>query len=94
MPSNSPLKTENFESKWAIHKKGDVKAGSKTKKRTHTFAILIEGKFKIKFNDTQEEVILSNQGDYVYYDGSKQSHTGEALEDSIILALRWPSKIR
>jgi hypothetical protein len=36
--------------------------------------------------------ITAETGDYITYDNCELNHTAEALEDTIILAIRWPSK--
>lgn len=89
MAPNSKFKNDNFEVKWGIHPKGDRKKTSAKNSTAKTIAILIKGKFVIRFSD-DKEVLLSKIGDFVYWDG-KIYHTYEALTNSIVLTIRWPS---
>ena len=93
---NPMFQSDEFEVKWAKHKKGYYKEGLKTNFETKTVTIIIKGKFQINFtnkDDRLEEVIvLKKLGDYVAYDASKVDHTAEALEDSLLIVFRWPSK--
>ncbi len=53
-----------------------------------TIHILISGHFRVQLPD--EDVTLTEQGDYVMW-GSGVDHNYEALEDSVVLVVRWPS---
>jgi hypothetical protein len=44
-----------------------------------------------KGQDSIESITLEKQGEYVSYDASEVNHSALALEDSIVLAIRWPS---
>ena len=57
-----------------------------------TFVILISGSYLIKYPELNQEVTLSKLGDFAYYDASQTSHQAEALEDSLLLVIRYPSK--
>ena len=92
MEADHFFKTDDFEVKWAVHKKGEIKPGKIAKSAARTIAILIKGKFMVRFPDLDQEVVLSKTGDYLAYDANKVLHTAKALEDSTILAIRWPSK--
>jgi hypothetical protein len=87
---SSVFNSNEFEVKWGHHKKGSVKKipGETSSK---SVSILISGKFIIRFPDNGKEVLLSSTGDYVFWDASI-SHTSEALEESILITIRWPSK--
>jgi hypothetical protein len=88
--------SDEFEVKWASHKKGYSKAGLKTEVETKTLTLLISGKFRVTFIDKSdghtEDIVLNELGDYLAYDASVYDHTGEALEDCLLIVLRWPSK--
>ncbi len=92
MNSDPFFKTNDFEVKWAVHSKGDIKHGAFTEITAKTIAILIKGKFVVRFPDLGKEVVLSKTGDYVAYNAYEVLHSAESLEDSIVLAIRWPSK--
>ncbi len=84
--------TNDFEVKWGVGKKGEFKKGLSSKKSAKTIGILIRGKVSMRFPETKEEVIMSKTGDYVIYDAHEVNHEIEALKDSTIITIRWPSK--
>jgi hypothetical protein len=86
------FKSDEVELKWAKHAKGDIKPGLLADSTTKTFVILIGGTFVVRFPDINTESLLSKQGDFVFYDASYKRHEAEALEDSLLLVVRWPSK--
>lgn len=86
---NSVFHNNNFEVKWNTHPKGKKKTVS-SNKIAKSIAILISGKFILKFPEENKEVILSKSGDYVFWN-TKTPHTTEAIEESTILTIRWPS---
>lgn len=86
------FQSDAFEVKWAVHKKGDVKNGKKTDASVKTLGILISGKFLIKFPHLNKEVALEKMGDFLTYDSQDDEHIGTALEDTVIMAIRWPLK--
>jgi len=92
MNSDPFLKIDDLEVKWAIHSKGEIKPGAITDSTAKTRAILIEGKFVVRFPDLGKEIVLSETGDYLEYDSNEVFHTAEALENSVVFVIRWPSK--
>lgn len=90
MEKDSFFKNEDFEVRWGVHPKGDKKSQIAANKTAKTLSILIKGKFALKFPKDNKEIILAKQGDFAFWD-AKVFHTSEALEDSIILTIRWPS---
>jgi len=84
--------SNEVEMKWDKFKKGFKKSGLFTKTATKTFTILISGKFIIKYPKFNQEAVLSKQGDFVFYDASQTDHESEALEDSLLFTIRYPSK--
>ena len=84
--------TGDFEVKWGIGKKGQLKKGLHSKKSAKTFDILIKGKVSMRFPKTKKEVIMDKMGDYVIYDACEIDHETEALEDSTIITIRWASR--
>lgn len=92
---NPLFQSNEFEVKWAKHKKGYFKEGLKTEFETKTVTILITGKFQINFinkiDGVKKIITLEKLGDYVAYDASKVDHTAEAIENSQLIVFRWPS---
>ncbi|MFB9904254.1 hypothetical protein [Allokutzneria oryzae] len=56
--------------------------------RRTTLALLVQGRFRIDLTDGS--VTLARQGDYVLWEAGIQ-HSWEALADSVIITVRWPS---
>ena len=92
MNSQPFFKTDDFEVKWSVHSKGDVKQGAIAKSSAKTLVILIKGKISIKFSELNKKVLLTKVCDYVAYDAYEVLHSSESLEDTTILVVRWPSK--
>ena len=57
-----------------------------------TISVLIEGSLELTFHigNSQEEVILRTKGDYVIF-GPEVVHSWEAIGDTIVLSVRFPS---
>jgi quercetin dioxygenase-like cupin family protein len=87
MPDGELNKTDNVEIKWGTSRKGFTRDWVAAGKST-TISILVSGKFVIEFHDEKAE--LQNQGDYVMW-GPGTYHRSEALEDSVIVTVRWSS---
>jgi hypothetical protein len=87
---NKNFKSNDFEVRWGNHFKGEKKQGIVANKSAKTLSILISGKFLLKFPKNNKEIVLSKVGDYSFWD-SGIYHSSEALEDSIVLTIRWPS---
>lgn len=83
--------SDDFEVKWVREKKGTRKPGLKVDSETKTFTVLIEGRFKIEF-ENGDEIEMKNLGDYAAYDAGEVGHTGVAIEDTLLIVIRWPSK--
>lgn len=86
-----PFHEKNFEVKWAKLKPGERREKTAASK-SNTLSILIYGKHKVIFPDKNESLILQKEGDYVFF-GPGVNHTWENLEESLVLAIRWPQKI-
>lgn len=49
--------------------------------------MLISGRFRVELPG--QDVLLARQGDYVVFHG--MGHSWEAVEESVVLSIRWPS---
>jgi hypothetical protein len=87
---NKYFYNKEFEVRWFSHKKGEKKEEISANKSAKTLSILINGKFLIRFPQDKKEIILSKSGDYAFWD-SGVYHNSEALKDSTVLTIRWPS---
>jgi len=95
MDSSSPFHNKDFEIKWGKHKKGTVFAAKKTPpdNQRSSLSILIYGKYLVKFPLIEKEILLVNEGDYIFYKPNVP-HTAEAQKNTLILTIRWPSTPR
>ncbi|HEX2912656.1 MAG TPA: signal peptidase I [Chloroflexia bacterium] len=82
--------TADIEVKWGIHPQGEVKISYALNEIATTMSLLISGRFKLDFPDQDQAVTLAQPGDYVIF-GPGVPHIWEALEDSVVLSVRWPS---
>ena len=80
------------ELKWGIHPDGEKRAQPWANQNGTTVSVLIEGSLKLTFHidDSQHEVILRTKGDYVIF-GPEVVHSWEAIGDTIVLSVRFPS---
>jgi hypothetical protein len=80
--------TDDVEIKWGLHPAGDTRAGLNPDENATTLCLLVSGRFNLDF-DT-ELVTLARPGDYAVW-GLGIKHRWHALDDSVVLTVRWPS---
>lgn len=80
--------SDEVEIKWGVHIAGEERSDWVTGERRTTAGILIDGKWEMIFRD--RIITLEYPGDYVIW-GKGTDHKFRALEDSVILTVRWPS---
>jgi hypothetical protein len=80
--------TRDVEVKWGTHPAGQTRDGWTDGDRGTTLALLVEGAFRIDLTNTS--ITLGARGDYALW-GPGAGHTWEALADSTVLTVRWPS---
>jgi hypothetical protein len=88
--THGPLKNNDIELKWGHHPAGDHRADVAAAADTASIAILISGRFRLDVPD--QNVTLERQGDFAYY-GPGVPHAWQAVEDSVILTVRWHPRI-
>src|SRR5437764_10896536 len=92
--ADDPLrKTADVEVKWGIHPKGQKNHGGFLSNRTaKTMSVLVSGNFRLWFRDgdTVEQIDLDAPGKYALWMPGVP-HDWEALQDSVVLTVRWPS---
>jgi len=71
-----------------VHPAGDERADWTTGETRTSFMVLISGRFIQRLPDRQVELI--KPGDYVSW-GPGVVHAWRAIEDSVLLTVRWPS---
>ncbi|MFI6587514.1 signal peptidase I [Embleya sp. NPDC050493] len=80
--------TGDLEVKWGIHPAGQSRPEWTTDDQRTTMLLLISGCFRLDL--TTGSTTLKRQGDYVVW-GPGIDHCWEALEDSVVVTVRWPS---
>jgi quercetin dioxygenase-like cupin family protein len=86
-PVDDPRHSDDVEIKWAVHPRGDRRPRWVAGERRTALLLLISGRFRVELPN--RTVVLARQGDYVVFGGI--SHSWRAEEDSVVLAVRWPS---
>lgn len=93
VPAELGLRHETaVELKWGIHPDGEKRPQPWANQNGTTISVLIEGSLRLRFyiDGTQQEVMLRTKGDYVAF-GPKVVHSWEAVGDTIVLSVRFPS---
>jgi hypothetical protein len=81
--------SKDVEIKWAVHPVDEKRAGWTADERRTTLVLLVQGNFRVDLTETS--FILGRQGDYVLW-GPGIDHAWEALSDSVVVTVRWPSR--
>jgi quercetin dioxygenase-like cupin family protein len=87
-PSEGVRSTTDVEVKWGIHPAGDKRPEWTSDDQRTTMAIMVEGNFRIDLSAAS--ITLTKQGDYLVW-GPGIDHCWEALADSVVVTVRWPS---
>jgi quercetin dioxygenase-like cupin family protein len=87
-PAEGVRSTKDVEVKWGIHPAGDERTEWTADDQRTTLVLLVQGNFRIDL--TEDSIILDRQGDYALW-GPGIDHSWEALSDSVIVTVRWPS---
>ncbi len=80
------------EVKWGFHPDGEKRVRPWAQGYATTIAILLRGALRVEFHagPTPQLVTLRQEGDYVIY-GPDVVHSWEAIGDTLVLTLRFPS---
>jgi hypothetical protein len=87
-PAKGVRHSKDVEVKWAIHPAGDKRAAWTADDQRTTLPMLIQGDFRVDL--TEASVTLAKQGDYAMW-GPGIDHSWQAITDSIVVTVRWPS---
>lgn len=87
-PSQGVRSSKDVEIKWGIHPTGDKRAAWTADDERTTLVLLVQGTFRVDL--TESSVTLEKQGDYLAW-GPGIDHSWEALADSVVMTVRWPS---
>ncbi|MGH2614332.1 MAG: signal peptidase I [Thermomicrobiales bacterium] len=85
---HDPRTTSEVEVKWAVYTGGEARAGWGVNDRAHTLAILVRGRFRLRF--PERDVLLAHEGDYVLWEPGVP-HRWHAESAAIVITVRWPS---
>ena len=83
----------DVELKWGIHRRGDRRVAPAAANRfATTISILVRGALEVHVTsaDAQASLVLCDEGDYLMF-GPDVGHSWEALEDAVVLSIRYPS---
>ena len=89
-PSEGVRSSKDVEVKWGIHPAGEKRAGWTADDQRTTLVLLVSGNFRIDL--TEGSITLGRQGDYAVW-GPGIDHSWEALSDSVVVTVRWPSSV-
>lgn len=79
---------ESVEIKWGTSQKGNARANWAPAGEQTALLVLISGRFRLDTPD--QSFTLQHEGDYCMW-GPGTEHSWEALEDCVMLTVRWPS---
>jgi len=86
--ADNPLRSGDVEVKWFVHPKGDVRPEWAPGHPVRTLNVLVRGSVVLFFPD--REVLLGREGDFVLF-GPGVPHSFRAVEESLVVTVRWPS---
>ena len=89
-PSEGVRSSKDVEVKWGIHPVGDKRREWTSDDRRTTLVLLISGSFRVDL--TGASIALGKQGDYAVW-GPGIDHSWEAISDSVVVTVRWPSSL-
>lgn len=87
-PSEGVRSTKDVEVKWGIHSAGEKRPEWTSDDQRTTMLLLVQGNFRVDL--TEGRATLSEQGDYAVW-GPGIDHAWEAITDSVVITVRWPS---
>lgn len=83
--------TDDVEIKWSVHAAGDRRAAWTDDEHRTTISFLVSGHFSIHL--PTGVCTMQASGDYVVW-GPGVNHSWEAIEDSVVVTIRWPGAER
>lgn len=90
-PGAGPAATDVVEVKWGAHVAGEIKAIEGVNQTATTMSLLVSGRFRLEFPSHGSSATLVRPGDYAVWPPGV-SHRWHALEDAVVITVRWPSR--
>jgi len=87
-PSEGVRSTNDVEVKWGIHPAGDKRPEWTSDDQRTTLVLLVEGHFRVDI--TGGSKTMERPGDYIMWSAGVD-HSWEAMADSVVMTVRWPS---
>ncbi len=87
-PPEGVRSTNDVEVKWGVHAAGEKRPEWTTDDQRTTMLLLVQGHFRVDL--TEGTATLDQQGDYAVW-GPGIDHAWEAITDSVVITVRWPS---
>jgi hypothetical protein len=87
-PSEGVRSSNDVEVKWGLHPVGDKRPEWTADDQRTTLVVLVKGNFRIDLTETS--ITLEKQGDYAAW-GPGIDHSWEAITESVVITVRWPS---
>jgi hypothetical protein len=87
-PTEDVRSTKDLEVKWGIHSAGEKRPEWTSGDERSTLIMLIKGHFRVEL--TEGSITMEREGDYAVW-GPGVNHSWEALSDSVVVSVRWPS---
>lgn len=87
-PAEGVRSSKDVEVKWGIHPAGEKRAAWTAEDQRTTLVFLVSGNFRIDLSEGS--IPLERQGDYAVW-GPGVDHAWEAITDSVVVTVRWPS---
>lgn len=87
-PSEGVRSSKDVEVKWGVHSSGEKRPEWTSDDQRTTLVLLVQGRFRIDL--TEGSTVLAAQGDYALW-GPGIDHSWEAIDDSVVITVRWPS---
>lgn len=87
-PAEDVRSTKDLEVKWGVHSAGEKRPEWTSGDERSTLIMLIKGHFRVEL--TEGSITMEREGDYAVW-GPGVDHSWEALSDSVVVSVRWPS---
>ncbi len=87
-PSQGVRRSDDVEVKWGVHPADEKREQWSPDDLRTALVILVSGHFMVQLADGSAD--LAKPGDYVMW-GPGTGHSWSAVEDSVVMTVRWPS---